>query len=369
MQLGHDWVKRTWIDSAPPLHIHKVSKEEGGMLRQFVPSQMDDNPSLMEADPEYENRIFGSSTDPAVREALRKGNWDVTVGAFFTEYARHQHIITGFYIPPHWVRGMAMDFGSSDPCAILFYAIVPDEFSEGPPPITTNPDIDKYTYRGQLPRNSIVVYREVYLTKKNSNEGLNRTAEQIAQAIIDAEKNEPNGIRMSRVAGTDIWNYLGGPSIAERMAAFPYNLVFERADTRRLSRDGKMGGWNRIRQRLIGSAQLDVKGNIDWSTGRPALYIFENCINLVRTLPLMQHDSNYREDMAEGEDHLLDSLRYLSMRHPYSGPTQRPLIKNEAVVGVGFNRTQIDTNTIDVLNPANDKQEWKRPAAKHDRIY
>ena len=51
------------------------------------------------------------------------------------------------------------------------------------------------------------------------------------------------------------------------------------------------------------------------------LYTFATCVNLIRTLPALQHDENRPEDVdTDGEDHAGDALRYACMSRPYRQP-------------------------------------------------
>jgi hypothetical protein len=91
----------------------------------------------------------------------------------------------------------------------------------------------------------------------------------------------------------------GGPSLAERMRGIPWYG----ADNSRVP------GWDQLRARLIG---IDDK---------PALYVFSTCINLIRTLPALQHDTHKPEDLdSSGEDHAADGLRYGLMSRPWVAP-------------------------------------------------
>jgi hypothetical protein len=93
----------------------------------------------------------------------------------------------------------------------------------------------------------------------------------------------------------------GGPSIAERM-----DLGFRRADNARVTRSGAMGGWDQVRERLIG----DARG--------PQLLVFSTCTHLIRTLPALQHDPQRAEDVdTDAEDHAPDTLRYGCMSRPW----------------------------------------------------
>jgi hypothetical protein len=51
--------KQTFIDGRMPCAIERTPKGEGGMLRQFIPARLEDNLSLSEEDPGYEDRLEG----------------------------------------------------------------------------------------------------------------------------------------------------------------------------------------------------------------------------------------------------------------------------------------------------------------------
>ena len=99
-----------------------------------------------------------------------------------------------------------------------------------------------------------------------------------------------------------------GPSIAETLMR--HGAVFRRADNTRtsaISHDRRKGGWDQLRARL--------KGDGD---GRPLIYFFSTCRDIIRTLPLLQHDPHNNEDVAtDGDDHAADSVRYACLSRPY----------------------------------------------------
>ncbi len=47
------------------------------------------------------------------------------------------------------------------------------------------------------------------------------------------------------------------------------------------------------------------------------IYCFDSCRDSIRTIPVLQHDPENAEDMAEGEDHAADEWRYACMSRPY----------------------------------------------------
>ena len=80
--IGHLWVKNTFISGVEPLAIRLMPSSEGGMLRQYITARLEDNPSMAADDPGYEARLEGLGSKSLVA-AMRWGDWDVVEGAFF----------------------------------------------------------------------------------------------------------------------------------------------------------------------------------------------------------------------------------------------------------------------------------------------
>ena len=48
------------------------------------------------------------------------------------------------------------------------------------------------------------------------------------------------------------------------------------------------------------------------------MYVFSTCTELIRTLPILQHDADRPEDLdTQQEDHAADELRYACMSRPW----------------------------------------------------
>jgi hypothetical protein len=83
-------------------------------------------------------------------------------------------------------------------------------------------------------------------------------------------------------------------------------IYFQKADNARTSERGALSGWDAVRQRLIGINDI------------PLLYFFSTCTDMIRTIPMAQHDPDRPEDlMKRGEDHCLDQVRYACMSRPF----------------------------------------------------
>jgi len=285
--VGHLFVKDTFVDGKEPYKYYKALPEEGGMTRQFIPARVNDNPALLREDPTYVDKLRGIGSDALVK-AMLEGDWNIVEGAYFDCWSPERHVIRPFTIPKHWTRFLAGDWGSAKPFCFHWFAVCSD---------------DHFLDDGRIiPRGALVVYKEWYGSRMHKNVGLKLTAEEVGIGLSE------RGIAKLQYAVLDPSAFAedGGPSIAERIhgAGGPY---FMRADNRRVGRVGAMGGWDQMRGRLVGDED-----------GRPMLFYTSNCVDIIRTLPAMQHDQNRPEDLNTNmEDHAVDCDRYGCMSRPY----------------------------------------------------
>lgn len=323
---GHNWVKTRYID--PDIRGYKPITDEDGLERVFIPSRLTDNPALVKNDPTYIARLKQSGSTQLVKAWL-EGDWSIVEGAFFDCWGS-QHVIRPFAIPEHWLRFRSGDWGSARPFSFGWWAVASDDYE--------HPD------GFVIPRNAIVRYREWYGVHEKPdgtvepNVGLKLHAEVVGEALYRKEKDDPKityGVLDPSAFSED-----GGPSIAERI----YNgsgkrIAFRRADNARVSQKGAMGGWDQMRGRMIGE------------DGRPMIYCFSTCVDSIRTIPVLQHDTDKPEDMdSDGEDHAADDWRYACMSRPYTRPTPT---KTEPIKGM-------ESLTLEHLFKHHDKTRQKR---------
>lgn len=312
--IGHQFVKATFIDGIQPLKAYRAANDEGGMLRQFIPAVLEDNPSMAEQDPGYESRLLGLGSESLVR-AMRHGDWDIIDGAFFDCFSRAKHVCKPFKVPKSWTRFRAGDWGSAKPGAYGWFAVVGDDF--------LTPD-------GRLlPRGCLVMYREWYQVatdkqgKYKPDVGLKMTAAAVGREVrrLDGGESISYGVLDPAAFATN-----GGPPISEMMQAEGDGATFRPADNARVTARGAMGGWDQVRGRLMGNEE-----------GQPMLVFFDTCIHSIRTIPALQHDEARPEDLdTTAEDHCADMVRYGCMSRPWirkppeselpkPGPGQVPL--------------------------------------------
>ena len=266
--VGSLWVKNMFVDPAvpntkfdidiqTPLGVKKIS-------RRFIPAKLQDNPYLMQTDDYY---AMLASLPEVQRKQFLEGNWEAYEDSSFPEFSKEIHVIKPFDIPRNWMRFRTCDWGYSSPACCLWLAV----------------DFD----------NNIFVYRELYTQRV--------TADIFARKVLDAEQGEY--IRYG-VLDSSTWARRGdiGPSIAETM-------ILEGCKWRPSDRSP--------RSRIAGKLELHKRLRPDEDTGYPSLFILDNCVNLIRTLPMLPVDKNNPEDVnTHAEDHAYDALRYGCMSRP-----------------------------------------------------
>lgn len=302
--IGHLFVKATWIDNAEPMALRLMPPDEGGMLRQFIPAKLEDNPSMAQDDPGYESRLQGLGSAQLVA-AMRHGDWNVVEGAFFQEFSSTMHVLRPVELPVFWTKARSFDWGSAKPFSVGWWSIASDEWK--------HPDGPK------IPQGAIIRYREWY-GAKGPNVGLKLTSEEVAAGIMERQGTEKVHYA---VADPSIFSQDGGPSHAERMFMAPIGVqpAWQRADNSRVGKMGHIQGWDLVRHRLKG----EDYGTPLW---RPMLYVFSNCTQFLRTFPALQHDPKRPEDVwTDGEDHIGDETRYMCASRPYlsKAPDPKPI--------------------------------------------
>ena len=258
--VGHSWVKARFIDIGEPNKIHEITLENGKKNTViFIPSLVQDNMFLLDNDPDYVSRL--ELLPEKEKQALLYGDWDIFDGQFFTEFDRKIHVVTPFEIPKDWRIYRARDYGL-DMCATLWIAM----------------DYHMNCY----------AYKELYEPDLIVSEAARKINEMTNEKIqID-------------YAPPDLWNRNKdtGKSTADIFAENGQFLT--KADNNRIT------GWLAVHEWL--KIYKDEQGQLN-----SKLKIFSNCVNLIRTLPALQHDEKNPNDVAvEPHEltHIPDALRY-----------------------------------------------------------
>lgn len=287
--VGHGWVKRLFID-------RDFREGENPDDYSFIRSLVTDNEALMKADPDYIKKL--EALPPRLREAWLYGSWDIFQGQFFEDFRvtpdlkkaaaagftedaeelkrqrRFTHVIEPFKPPAGWSILRSYDFGYGRPYSCAWWAL----------------DYDGVLYR----------IMELYGCTGEPNVGLRESPDKQFQTIARIEREHPwlTGRSIVGVADPSIWDSSRGESIAETAARC--GVYFSPGDNRRIP------GWMQCHYRL----QFDGRGY-------PRMYVFDNCRDFIRTVPLLQYSRTVPEDLnTEGEDHAADEWRYICMSRP-----------------------------------------------------
>ena len=268
--VGSTWVKEMFVDPAVPNTRFSLDIQtpvgNRSITRRFIPAKLQDNPYLMQTEDYY---IMLASLPEVQRKQFLEGDWGAYEDAAFPEFNRAVHVVKPFDIPRNWHKFRSCDWGYSSPACVLWFAI----------------DFD----------NNLWIYRELYTQKV--------VADIFARQVLDMERGEY--IRYG-ILDSSTWAKRGdvGPSIAETMITA--GCRWRPSDRSPRSRiNGKLELHKRFSVRDKGNEK------------KPSLFIFDNCINLIRTLPLLPCDKNNPEDVdTHTEDHAYDALRYGCMSRP-----------------------------------------------------
>ncbi len=292
----HNEVKAMFIDSMQEGEYHRAGKDEGGMLRQFIQSKMEDNPSINTE--EYEQKLSGLG-DPALIKAMRDGDWDIVAGGMFDSvWEKKTHVIEQFKIPNSWYIDRSFDWGSSAPFSVGWWAE-----SDG-----TEVQLSNGNFR-TFPKGTLFRIAEWYgWQNKKPNVGMGISDQKIAEGISNIE-----GMLLQK-GGVLEHHFRVNPGPADS-SIFDVNnnddsihktfescgISFVKADK---SPGSRIRGWSLTRSRLEASTE--------WPMENKGIFFFSTCVDgAIRTLPVAPRDDRKQEDIDTNyEDHALDEIRY-----------------------------------------------------------
>lgn len=269
--LGHQWVKRRFVDVAPPRTPY--TDPITGRSRVFIPGKIEDNPTLMEKDPGYIAFLEGLPTE--LKKAWKDGSWDVFVGMFFSEFDRNIHVYEpkDIRLEPTWPRFRSIDWGYASPLASYWHAVGPDQHV--------------YTYREYYGTEKLDVDAAREITSLSQGETIRYTVGD-PQSFPVRIPHYKFG-QMQSVPRHEVWAEQGIPVIMGDSARIP--------------------GWSRMREYL--RVRDDQGRKSSW------WHISSACTNLIRELTSAVYDKRNIEDISgESSDHALESCRLALMSRP-----------------------------------------------------
>lgn len=296
---GHHWVKSRFIDPAPR---GVIITDADGNHRVAIHGHMNENRYLLDADPDYVNRLESATEDDDdLKAAWIGGSWDVAAGAFFGgAWNRAVHAVPDFVIPSTWRLDRAFDWGSSKPFSVGWWAE-----SDGSPALVSNRKTgqpEQVTYA----RGSLFRVGEWYGCLPNRpNVGLQLDGAEIAKGILERQKNRwPGRFIHPGPADSSMFDVMDGHCIADSFKK--EGVTWQKANKGPGSRTN---GWQLMRDRF-GNAKRYPKE-------KPGLYVFESCREFIRTVPMLPRDEKKPDDIdTSAEDHIGDETRYRVLAIP-----------------------------------------------------
>jgi hypothetical protein len=282
--VSHGFFKTRFVKFAAPFEVKRAPKAEGGMLRQYIPATLADNPKLSLADPQYIHRL--EALPEPYRTAYLKGDWDIFIGQMFA-FTESRHVIEPIPVPEDAPLYWSFDWGYGKPYHAGYWWV----------------DADGRVY----------LFDEIYgCVPGQPDTGLRHSDDQIAEIVVEREKSL--GIwdrKITRLCDPTCFNkkpnYMGGgqgPSTAEVFAKFGINMIPGDA--------ARLGKVKQMHMRLRIPVDPDEL---------PMMVAYNNCTEFIRTIQLMQADPHNPELYDDRlECHPFDSAAHIAQARPIGTP-------------------------------------------------
>lgn len=283
---GHNWLKKRFVDPGEP---GTPIKDKQGNVRVRVHGHWSENKNLLEADPEYIQRLMADRNEHR-KKAWIDGSWDVVAGGMFDDvWDRAKHMRKGWPVektPSSWKLYRSYDHGSSKPFSYGLWAK-----TDG----TDAPDGKQY-----YPGSWIRVAEWYGWDGENPNVGVKMSARDIARGI-KALETKLGVFERVQPGAADSAIYSAEPGHRSTAQDMEVEGVFFTPSVKKPG--SRKTGWNIMRTYL--TAALEGREE-------PGLYVFENCTDgFLRTVPVLSRDDDDPDDVdTETEDHCADEARY-----------------------------------------------------------
>jgi hypothetical protein len=311
--VGHNWVKSRYELPVPPGHTISriITREPSGeecVPRVAVHGHLDENKILLHAEPKYKQTIRTAARNPAELEAWLNGSWDIVAGGMIDDIwarLRDRIVVEPFAVPPNWRIDRSLDWGSSKPCSVGFWAE-----SDG------SDYVDAKGFWRSTVKGDVFRVGEIYTWNGRPNEGSRLLATELSRRIVEYQvsrgwQTEKWSLVRPGPADSSIFDEENGNCIAEDLEkrvrlddGKEYRgATFEHADKKPGSRKQ---GWQQLRKYL---SAVESKAGVGRET--PGLFVWSTCSHWLRTVPSLPRDEKDMDDVdTEAEDHAGDETRY-----------------------------------------------------------
>lgn len=233
-----------------------------------------DNPYL----DEKETEAYTKTLSAEQLETRRYGRFKCSYGLVYPEFDENVHVIDPFPVPEEWQDTVSIDPGLNNPLAANWYC--------------ADYDGTVYVVAEHFEAGRDIKYHAAEIRRISDEIGWKKDKNGRIIALIDSAANQKTLASAKSV--TELFT-------EEGIAVNP-----------------------KVNKDLFAGLER-VKGYLAPINGKPKIYIFRNCVNLIREL------KNYRfkegDTPVKADDHALDELRYYIMTKPKCVP-EKP-VKNE----------------------------------------
>ncbi len=249
------------------IYLNKFDSDE--VWCEFM--EWDDNPYLDKT----ETAAISAGMSAESLESRRYGRFNASVGLVYPEFDPSVHVIPPFDVPPEWQDTMSIDPGLNNPLSCHWYAV---DF-----------DGNIYVVAEHYAKGRDIYWHSARIKEKCAELGWHADSFGGYSALIDSAANQRT--------------LASSKSVAELFAENGISV------NTRVNKD-LFSGINR------------VKGCLMSAEGKPRLFIFENCVNMIREIKSYwwgEGDSPKKID-----DHSMDELRYYVMSRPEAAKQNVP---------------------------------------------
>lgn len=222
-----------------------------------------DNPFLREEDVDALTETLSSDQ----LESRRFGRFKENSGLVYTEFDENVHVIEPFNVPEEWQDTLSIDPGLNNPLSCHWYCV--------------DYDGNVYVVAEHFEANKDIEYHSKRIKEISDKLRWKRNCSGKIESLIDSAANQRTLAGQRSV--TELFNDYGiavNPSVNKDL-------------------------WTGIQR---------VKSYLKVREGRAKLYIFKNCVNLIRELKSYWWGDD--DNPKKVDDHALDELRYYLMKKP-----------------------------------------------------
>ncbi len=290
-----------WFDEEPPKDIYdecrmRVLDKKGDIFGTMTPLKgltfiydeiylnQKNNPEVwcefMEwADNPYldktEVKALNDSLSDDLLESRRYGRFKASEGLVYPEFDENIHVIEPINLPKEWQDNISIDPGLNNPLSAHWYSV--------------DYDGNVYVQAEHFEAGRDVIYHAQKIKEISARLKWKKDQSGRIGALIDSAANQKT---LSSLKSVSELFYEQGVNVNPQVNKDMFS------------------GIQRVKQYL---KVVD---------GKPKIYVFKNCVNLIRELKSYRWGEG--ENPRKTDDHALDELRYYLMTKPQNAPPKKP---------------------------------------------